>query len=665
MKRRFLLIAVFVIAAASFAAVRISFAGSGQPLFAEEAQTGDPGTETVDPEATPGTTPEATAGDNTGIPEPSETSEPSPSPSEEATEEATETPAETPTEVPTEEPTPTPTPTPTPEPTPSPLPEVEPHVNTVRIGLKYNKTAVDLITTGSDTGGTAGIVSGSDYTPILAFGSGATVTARADSGYHILVTPAMSDSEDARKEMMKISKLMEGAGTSMLYIYSGGSWYIGAGFYSKTPGPGVLDVTGADRYTLLSERLSGAGYQLSVLSVKSNGVKLYFDGSPVLILNVSDNSAKIRLTPLAAEAGSSTPPLMKYSSARYRGYFDVYRYQGGKLMLVNDVDVEDYTLSVVPAEMISGSSASWSWRKEGLKAQAILARTLAYRYIIENKLNSYGFHMDDTTSYQVYGGYINTSGESGETENTTKATRETAGLVITYGGKICEEIFYHSNSGGYTESPDAVWGGVQEVYKSIPDPWTEPVTWTKEYTGATLSSRIVSYVSNQKGIDIGTLTYLNVTGRTESGRAVEMLFEGTKNNAAVTIQQTRLSLNVRGQKFTFRVDETYKIDYQRNGSDKALSDKARKYLEGGTYSRSFLPDMYAVVGNDGYTYERIRILGASDPKTIIIDGKGTGHGVGVSQDGAEAMSKAGKSCEEILKFYIPGVEIVDYSTLLD
>jgi stage II sporulation protein D len=122
---------------------------------------------------------------------------------------------------------------------------------------------------------------------------------------------------------------------------------------------------------------------------------------------------------------------------------------------------------------------------------------------------------------------------------------------------------------------------------------------------------------------------------------------------------------VRGQKFTLRVDETYKFDYQRNGSDKALSDKARKYLEGGTYSRSFLPDMYAVVGNDGYTYERIRILGASDPKTIIIDGKGTGHGVGVSQDGAEAMSKAGKSCQEILQFYIPGVEIVDYSTLLD
>ena len=74
--------------------------------------------------------------------------------------------------------------------------------------------------------------------------------------------------------------------------------------------------------------------------------------------------------------------------------------------------------------------------------------------------------------------------------------------------------------------------------------------------------------------------------------------------------------------------------------------------------------MYAVRGNDGYTYERIRIRGASDPKQIMIRGEGTGHGVGMSQDGAEAMSKAGKTFEEIILFYIPKVQITDVSTLL-
>ncbi len=523
-----------------------------------------------------------------------------------------------------------------------------------------------MITTGSATGGTIGVVkNNTEYTPALIFGASNSVSLRADSGYHICVTSAFATIEEARKEMMKILPLMEGAGTSMLYVFDGTSWYIGAAFYSKYPAAGVPDVNGQDKYTILSERLSPAGYQLSVITVKNNGVKVYIDGSPVMILNVSDTVSKVRITPLATESSSEEdPPLLKLSAARYRGYFDVHRYQGGKLVLVNDVDVEDYTLSVVPAEMISGSSSSWSWRAEGLKAQAILARTSAYQYIIKGKLTSYGFHMDDTTSYQVYGGYINSSGEAGETANTTLATRQTAGLVLSYEGKIVDEVFYHSNSGGYTESPDAVWGGVQELYVAIPDPWTTPTLWSKDYTGQTLSSRIVSYISNQKGINLGVLKYLNVTQRTESGRVVEMTFEGTRNDAMVRIQQTRLSVNVRGQRFTFDVDQTLKIEYQADGQDTALSERAKKYLEGNVYSVAFLPDLYAVRGSDGYTYERIKIRGESDPRQIVIRGSGTGHGVGMSQDGAEAMSKAGKTYEEIILFYIPRVNIVSVDTLL-
>ncbi|MBP5631368.1 MAG: SpoIID/LytB domain-containing protein [Clostridia bacterium] len=624
--------------------------------FAAEAGAGSGAPETSS-ENTP-VTPEGTAAEQPAeTPDAAVTVDPS---SHSSTPAGSGDPDAQPTEQSTEQPTTQPTTAPTPEPTPEPLPSVEPHVNTVRIGLKYNKSALDIVTTGSDTGGTIGVVkNNSAYTPVLAFNASGTVTLRADTGYHIAVTSGFSNVEDARREMLKIKALMDGGGISMLYIFDGSSWYVGGAFYSAYPGPGVKDVNGIDKYTVLSERLTPHGYTLSVVTVRNNGVKVYIDGSPVMILNVSDAAYKVRITPLQGDGSGNLPPLLKLSAARYRGYFDVHRYQGGKLVLVNDVDVEDYLYSVVPAEMISGTPASWSWRKEGLKAQAILARTSAYEYIIPNKLTAYGFHMDDTTNYQVYSGYIDPSGEAGETQNTTRATDETAGLILTYNGQLCEEVFYHSNSGGYTETPDAVWGGDRGIFQSIPDPWTTPATYTREYTGASLSSRIVSYVSNQKGVDLGTLSYLNVTQRTISGRVTEMVFEGTKNDSFVRLTQTRSSLNLKGQRFYIDVDETVTIDYQSDGQDTSLSPRARKFLEGNLYSEAFLPDTYAVKGSDGYTYERIRIRGASDPKQIMIHGIGTGHGVGMSQDGAEVMSKEGKTCEEIITFYMPGVQIAE------
>ena len=43
---------------------------------------------------------------------------------------------------------------------------------------------------------------------------------------------------------------------------------------------------------------------------------------------------------------------------------------------------------------------------------------------------------------------------------------------------------------------------------------------------------------------------------------------------------------------------------------------------------------------------------------FVLHGKGWGHGVGLCQIGAAVMGELGKSCEEILKFYYPGTELV-------
>ena len=46
-----------------------------------------------------------------------------------------------------------------------------------------------------------------------------------------------------------------------------------------------------------------------------------------------------------------------------------------------------------------------------------------------------------------------------------------------------------------------------------------------------------------------------------------------------------------------------------------------------------------------------------DGNNVIFSVTGYGHGVGMSQTGADSMAKQGKSYEEILKHFYRGVEI--------
>lgn len=76
-----------------------------------------------------------------------------------------------------------------------------------------------------------------------------------------------------------------------------------------------------------------------------------------------------------------------------------------------------------------------SYEKEALKAQAVCARTYAYRQIQGNAYGQYGAHVDDSTSFQVYNN-INTS------ERTDQAVNETYGQMLFYNNKPIEAFYY-------------------------------------------------------------------------------------------------------------------------------------------------------------------------------------------------------------------------------
>lgn len=134
----------------------------------------------------------------------------------------------------------------------------------------------------------------------------------------------------------------------------------------------------------------------------------------------------------------------------YRGKL-IIKNTGGRLTVINDVDLEDYIKGVVPCEM------SPSWEFEALKAQAIAARSYALANL--GKQARYGYDLKDNTEDQAYGG------ASSETKITNKAVDETHGLVLTYDMKVIS-AYYSASAGGMTSTN--AWGGYAPYLRSVP-----------------------------------------------------------------------------------------------------------------------------------------------------------------------------------------------------
>ena len=121
-------------------------------------------------------------------------------------------------------------------------------------------------------------------------------------------------------------------------------------------------------------------------------------------------------------------------------------------MIINELPLEEYLYSVVPSEM------PWSYNYEALKAQAICARSFAYKHVMNNSYSEYGAHVDDSTSFQVYN-------NSEEQTVSNAAVDETYGQVLMHGSDIISAYFYSTSSGATTTS--TVWGSEYPYTHSV------------------------------------------------------------------------------------------------------------------------------------------------------------------------------------------------------
>ena len=124
-----------------------------------------------------------------------------------------------------------------------------------------------------------------------------------------------------------------------------------------------------------------------------------------------EEGGEIRLE--SVERGCGTPS--------YAGVLELRAVSGG-IVVINELPVETYLCGVVPSEMPA------SYELEALKAQAVCARSYAFRQMTSYGYPEYEAHVNDSTDFQVYN-------NSQRQESSTRAVAETEGQVVRYKGE--------------------------------------------------------------------------------------------------------------------------------------------------------------------------------------------------------------------------------------
>ena len=355
----------------------------------------------------------------------------------------------------------------------------------------------------------------------------------------------------------------------------------------------------------------------------------------------------------------------------YVGDLSVSCEENGGLRAVLSINMEDYLCGVVAYEM------SDSWPLEALKAQAVAARTYAMR----SKWNAgtRDYDVVDTTGDQVFRGY------NPEYMNVAEAVRATAGVVGTYNGGFAT-CYYTASNGGETSLPSDVWGddGDYGYLERKADPYdlensnsmVSALTFTP---GATDSAALREML--QAGLeevsDIDDIEFEAV----QAVEPVEPIAEGS-----IVCKKLRFTVSATAPVTRLAPGESDvgapSVATGKQGADLALRtiDLLRRLLLASPYEevevRDTLDQTFEV---DLDVYEQIKgVLGLSlnggdyevastkeDMFGFTIEMRRFGHGVGMSQRGAQTMAGAyGMRYTDILNFYYPGMtlECIDWKT---
>src|SRR5438094_585904 len=183
----------------------------------------------------------------------------------------------------------------------------------------------------------------------------------------------------------------------------------------------------------------------------------------------------------------------------------IVKRQNNGMLVVNELDLEEYVKGVVPAEMNPG------WHPEALKVQAIAARTYALYQM--RQVGKKDFDILSSTKDQVYQGRNSNAA-------VLRAVEQTRNLIVTY-GELPIFAAYHSTAAGPTEDAMYVWSSVDVPYlKGVECPFdinSPHYQWRTDVSLSLLEGRL-----REEGFPVGVIASIDPMSYTRSGRVAQI-----------------------------------------------------------------------------------------------------------------------------------------------
>jgi len=331
------------------------------------------------------------------------------------------------------------------------------------------------------------------------------------------------------------------------------------------------------------------------------------------ILGKSVYSGPIKIVPVGK---TKIIVLINGQKYRYRGDIEVdIDKVSRKLNIINIISMEEYLYGVLKKEI------SPQWPAEALKAQAIASRTFAIFTINMNKYIDKDYNICATTNSQAYGGVNH------EDTLTNKAVDETRGLVMVYNGKPINAV-YHSDSGGYTEDSENVWGSYIPYLRSVKSIFEEKVSSPHHTWEYSINEKNLTEKLQEEGYKIDSVASIKIAKKGETGRINELAFT-SENNEIIYIKANDLRRLIGLDLIRSTLFDIKVMRKEENKKEEAVDE-----------------------------VEIDKIDKIDVPLTFLFSGLGNGHGVGMSQWGAYGMSVQGARYQDILKYYYKGIKII-------
>lgn len=371
-------------------------------------------------------------------------------------------------------------------------------------------------------------------------------------------------------------------------------------------------------------------------SVNSDDESRHYNGGEEVIFARTDesvNGRRVRIIPDGTNELTVKSINRSQGNPQYSGILEVECYGDG-LVLINDVNMEEYVSHVIPSEMPA------SFGLEALKVQAICARSYAYKELTNTNYSMYGAHVDDSVQCQVYN-------NTADNQLAKEAAKQTCGQLLMYKDEVVQ-TYYYSTSCGVTADV-SLWGSDASKY-----PYYSSVSVGEEnhsqnmYNEADFHSFITnSYqsdydsefplyrwnmtvdchtlgesISAKTGCNIGDVTGITVNKRVSGGAAVNITITGSQGSTTLS-------------------KESYIRTCLGNGN-------VDLNTQNGTVRYERLPSTFITF------VPQYNENGQVNAFTIY--GGGYGHGIGMSQNAVKAMSQK-MNYVQILQFFYKGTEV--------